>query len=69
MKEARVNELKECIEQLKRSVDTLTGRMYKEETTYFAEVYNRAIKFAISLYMLDIQVLETKLKLIEDEKI
>lgn len=65
----RTTEIKECIEQLKRSVDTLNDRIYKQGTTHFAEVYNQAIKFAISLYMLDIQVLETKLKLIEDEKI
>ena len=69
LSEKPVKELREVVEQLKRSIDTLNGRIYKAEDSSFKAGYNQSIKFAIALYMADILTIETKIKLIEINQI
>ena len=69
LSEKPVKELREVVEQLKRSIYTLNGRFCKAEDSNFKTVYNQSIKFAIALYMADILTIETKIKLIENNQI
>lgn len=60
-----VKELREVIEQLNRTREILESGKNKPAMTFFAEGYNMATEYAISLTELDIEVIESKIKLIE----
>ena len=68
MKNARVNELKEVLQQINRTKSSLEGSKVKTDTE-FADSYNMGLQCAINHLNIDIMTIETKIKLIEDEKI
>ena len=68
MKNVRVNELNEVLEQINRTKSILEGSKVKTDTD-FADYYNMGLQCAIHLLNIDIMTIETKIKLIEDEKI
>jgi len=68
MKTVRINELKEVLKQINRTKNSLEGSKVKTDTD-FADAYNMGISCAINHLNIDILTIETKIKLIEDEKI
>ena len=68
MKTARINELREILEQINRTKNSLEGSKVKSDTE-FADAYNMGLSCAINHLNIDIMTINTKIKLIEDEKI
>lgn len=68
MKTARINELKEVLGQINRTKNSLEGSKVKTDTD-FADAYNMGLQHAIHMINIDIMTIETKIKLIEYEKI
>ena len=68
MKTVRTKELKEVLGQINRTKNRLEGSKVKSDTD-FADAYNMGLQHAIHMINIDIMTIETKIKLIEDEKI
>ncbi len=68
MKTVRINELKEVLQQIERTKNSLEGSKVKLDTD-FADAYNMGLQCAINHLNIDIMTINTKIKLIEDEKI
>jgi hypothetical protein len=68
MKTARVKELNEVLQQIERTKKSLEGSKVKSDTD-FADAYNMGLQHAIHMINIDIMTIETKIKLIEYEKI
>lgn len=68
MKTARINELREVLEQINRTKNSLESSK-KENPTGYHGWYNMGIQQAIHMINIDIMTIETKIKLIQDEKI
>lgn len=68
MKEARVNELKEVLEQINRTKSSIEGSKVKTDTD-FSDAYNMGLQCAINHLNIDIMTIETKIKLIKSDKI
>lgn len=68
IKKARINELTEVLQQINRTKNSLESSMITTDID-FAEAHNMGLEYAIRHLNIDIMTIETKIKLIEDEKI
>lgn len=68
LKQERINELQDVKRQLHNTGESLRTMIIKTDTM-FAEGYNAGLEYAQRLINLDRLIIETKIKLIENETI